>query len=126
MPTQPPARPRRPAVTRAELEALEALVQQSAQDAAEGRRLAAQAATDAAATHALVQAMHGRLMVPQPGQERALLDRMAAVTIDIETGKRSAEALITAGKVLTAIGAIIAAFALVLKLGHFPPEGGAK
>jgi hypothetical protein len=49
--------------------------------------------TRQAETQALVKELHDALMVPQPGQQRSLLERMANVTIGVESGTRTARAV---------------------------------
>lgn len=70
-------------------------------------------------TYKMVAHMHGALMEPQPGHDgRSLVERMAEVTIDIESGKRTAENMVTLAKWFTAIGALVA-FIASLKLGFW-------
>jgi hypothetical protein len=42
-----------------------------------------------AETQKLVKELHDALMVAQPGQDKSLLERMAAVTIGVESGTRT-------------------------------------
>lgn len=61
-------------------------------------------------THKMMAEFHQALMVPQPGQGgRSLLERMATVTVAIETGDRAAESLVKWVKRLVVIGAILVA-----------------
>lgn len=85
MTTRPPSRA---AVTRAEFEALEA---------------------QQAETHRLVANLHRQLAEPQPGHTRSLIDRMAEVTIRVETGERTLSFIVRLGAALAALGAIVAA-----------------
>lgn len=74
------------AVTRAEFERLEA---------------------DLAETKAMVAALHGALMVAQPGHDRPLIQRMGAVVVGIESGDRAAKTIIKAAQIITAIGVLV-------------------
>lgn len=61
-------------------------------------------------THKMVAELHQALMVAQPGQDgKALLERMATVTVAIESGDRAAETLVKWLKRLAAIGAVLIA-----------------
>jgi hypothetical protein len=60
--------------------------------------------TRQAETQALVKELHDALMLPQPGQKRSLLERMAAVTIGVETGTRTARATVLLLGFLAMIG----------------------
>lgn len=51
--------------------------------------------------------LYEALMHPQPGQEKSLLARMANVTLDIESGKRTAKMLIAFATTLAALGAAV-------------------
>ena len=71
--------------------------------------------------HAMLSQLHSALMVPQPGQDgKSLLGRMADVTVDIESGKRSTDNLIGIARRLAAVGAFIAVLAASLKFGEWP------
>jgi 6-phosphogluconate dehydrogenase len=60
--------------------------------------------------HAMLTALTNSLMVAQPGQNgKSLLDRIADVTVQIESGKRTANNLVTFAKWLAALGALGAA-----------------
>lgn len=89
-------------VTRAEVIHLEQTVAGMRVELADARRAAAD-------THAMVQALHQALMRPSPGQERSLLDRMAEVTISIESGGQVSGLLIKLAASLAAIGSLWAA-----------------
>ena len=102
-------------------------VRQSAQaqlDAMKARidGLAKQVAEDAAVrseNHAMLSSLHAALMVPQPGQDgKGLLERMAEVTVDIESGKRTANSIVVLAKWFAAIGAVVGLFASI-KLGFW-------
>lgn len=69
-------------------------------------------------THTMVADMHQALMVPQYGQgDRSLLERMADVTVAIESGDRATESLIKWLKRLAFVGTALGALgALFLKL----------
>lgn len=74
-------------------------------------------------THKMVAALHEALMKPQLGQgDKSLLQRMAEVTVDMESGKRTADNLIALGRRLVAIAAFVAAIAAFLKFGQIPRE----
>lgn len=59
---------------------------------------------------AKIEALFDALMVPQPGQEKSLLDRMASVTIAVEGGKGVGKLAMWFGGVLVAVGGIWAFF----------------
>ena len=61
-------------------------------------------------THEMVAEMHRALMVPQVGHERSLVQRMAEVTIRVETGDRVISLTIRLAAFLAAVGAIVAFF----------------
>ena len=63
-----------------------------------------------AETHAMVADMHRALMVAQPGHTKSLVDRMAEVTIRVETGDRVMSLTIRVAAFLAAVGAIAAFF----------------
>ena len=72
-------------------------------------------------THAMVADMHRALMEPQLGQgDKSLVERMASVTVDIESGKRATDNLIAIAKRLVAVAAFIAMLAAFLKFGQIP------
>ncbi|MES2667412.1 MAG: hypothetical protein V4712_15040 [Pseudomonadota bacterium] len=92
-------RPRAPASRPAPLDDLEALraeVQAASTEAAAARKLAAE-------SNAMIRDLHKALMEPQPGYEHSLLERMATVTIGIESGDRTGRILI---KLIGFLGAI--------------------
>lgn len=102
-----------PKSTAAHIAALEAAVQEAKAEAAEAKAEAAGAKRIAGETHDMVEAIHNKLMNPQPGQKRGLLDRMASVTIDIESGKRT-------GQIIVALVGFAMMIAALLKWGHVP------
>jgi hypothetical protein len=62
-------------------------------------------------THNKVSDMHRALMEPQIGQgSKSLLDRMAEVTIEIESGKMVGKRIVFIAQVCAAVG-VVAAFA---------------
>ncbi len=74
-------------------------------------------------THKMVSDMHRALMEPQLGQgSKSLVERMAEVTVDIESGKRATDNLIAIAKRLVAVAAFVAAIAAFLKFGQMPRE----
>jgi dsDNA-specific endonuclease/ATPase MutS2 len=87
---EPTPRPR--AVTRQELEDIKA-------EARETRRIAQE-------THDMTQELHKALMQPFPGQKESLLDRMASVTINVESGGRVAAMAVKIAAALAALGAL--------------------
>lgn len=89
-------------VTRAEFDLL-------AKSAADMREELSEARKAAADTHIMVQSLHQALLRPSPGQERSLLDRMAEVTINIESGGQVSGFLIKLAATLAAVGSIWAA-----------------
>ena len=72
-------------------------------------------------THAMVADMHRALMEPQLGQgDKSLVERMASVTVDIESGKRATDNIIAIARRLVAVAAFIATLAAIMKFGQFP------
>jgi hypothetical protein len=69
----------------------------------------------------MLRELHDALMKPQPGHEKPLLQRMAAVTIASETGKAAGERVIWAAKVIAAGGAIASGLYAAFRFGH-PPQ----
>jgi hypothetical protein len=69
-------------------------------------------------THTMVAAMHQALMIPQYGHgDKSLLERMADVTVAIESGDQATESLVKWLKRLAYVGATLAALgAAALKL----------
>ena len=85
-------KPRARGVSRAEFEALEERVAAMEKAAME--------------THDKVGDLHKALMEPTPGQTKSLIDRMATVTINVESGGRVASVLIKIAATLAALGVI--------------------
>lgn len=66
-------------------------------------------------THKMLAELHQALMIPQYGHgEKSLLERMADVTVAIESGDRAAENLTKWAKRLAFVGAVLAAVGAVL------------
>ena len=66
----------------------------------------------------MVAVMYHALMEPQIGQgDKSLVERMAAVTVDIESGRRTTDNLISIARRLVAVAAIVASLAAAIKLG---------
>ncbi len=86
-------------VTRAEYEELK-------RSAARAQSAAEKAEAAAKETHDKIADIHKALMVPFPGQDKSLLDRMAVVTINVESGGRVAALAVRIAAVLAAIGAV--------------------
>ena len=61
-------------------------------------------------THKKVSALHAALMEASPGQEKSLLQRMAAVTIGVESGQR-------AGRIVLWIAGALAVFGITIRFG---------
>lgn len=53
-----------------------------------------------------IDAMYSALMERQPGQEKSLLERMAVVTVAIESGQTVGKLIVWGAGVLAAIGSI--------------------
>lgn len=88
-------------------------------DVAELKRQALADAKVRDENHAMLSALHSGIMVPQPGQDgKSLLERMADVTVQIESGKRTANSVVWLAKWFAAIGAIAGLFASV-RLGFW-------
>jgi hypothetical protein len=91
------------------------------EDVAAAARLVAEAETMRVKTFTMVHDMHKALMEPQIGHgDKPLLQRMAEVTVEIESGKRTADGVLYVARWLVAIGAVIAA---LMAWANF---GGAK
>lgn len=74
-------------------------------------------------TNDKVSAMYQGLMVPQPGYDESLLERMAKLTIDVEGGKRTVSNLAGIGRAVAFVGLPMALIAAaLLKLGIWPRE----
>lgn len=98
--------PHNSVVTRAEFEQLKS-------DLHELKLQSELAAGERTKTLQLVSSMHSALMIPSPGQADSLLNRMAKVVINIESGERMTAWILTVAKILAALGVIggaVAAF----------------
>lgn len=73
-------------------------------------------------THSKISALYAALMEPQPGYDHSLLQRMAAVTIAIESGDRTMRTVIQLAKIIGAIATIVAAAVAFVKWGGPPPS----
>jgi hypothetical protein len=74
-------------------------------------------------THKMVSDMHRALMEPQLGQgDKSMVERIAKVVVDIESGQRTTDNLIAIAKRLVAVTAFLAAIAAFLKFGQVPRE----
>ncbi len=68
--------------------------------------------------HKMITDMHNALMVPQHGQDgKSLLERMAEVTVEIESGKRTANSMLSVAKWLVGIAAAVATLTAAIKWG---------
>lgn len=94
--------PRTASVSRKEMDKLAAELADVRAELSDARKAASE-------THAMIQALHQALMKPSPGQEESLLDRMAAVTINIESGGKVSSLLVRFAALLAAVGSIWAA-----------------
>lgn len=92
-------------------------------DVAAAARLVADAETMRVQTFKMVTDMHRALMEPQLGQgDKTMVERIAEVVVDIESGRRTSDNLIAIARRLVAIAAFVAAIAAFLKLGVIPRE----
>ncbi|MES2814478.1 MAG: hypothetical protein V4720_06250 [Pseudomonadota bacterium] len=74
-------------------------------------------------THGMVSEMFGALMRPQIGHgNKSLVERMAEVTVDIESGKRTADNVLSIAKWLVGIAAALALITAFTKFGHIPKD----
>jgi hypothetical protein len=90
-------------------------------DVAAAARLVADAETMRVKTFTMVHDMHQALMEPQMGHgDKPLLQRMAEVTVEIESGKRTADGVLYAARWLVAVGALIAAMVAFAQFGDKP------
>lgn len=70
--------------------------------------------------HKMLSALHSALMIAQPGQDgKSLLERMADVTVEIESGKRTAANMVSIAKWFAAIAAFMAGLT-AMKFGFWP------
>jgi hypothetical protein len=87
-------------------------------DVAAAARLVAEAEDMRVKTFTMVHDMHKALMEPQMGHgDKPLLQRMAEVTVEIESGKRTADGVLYAARWLVAIGAFIAGLITLMQFG---------
>jgi len=91
------------------LAAVEKQLAQIVEDQAQILADQAAAATEREKLLGMVTELHDALLRKQPGQSESLLNRMAAVTINIESGERIGRILVWLAGVLAAVGAVIAA-----------------
>jgi hypothetical protein len=69
-------------------------------------------------THKMVADMHRALMEPQLGHgDKSLVERMADVTVEIESGKRTADGVLTVAKWLVGVAAAVTALGTLVKFG---------
>ena len=80
---------------------------------------AQQAATAKAAkiTADMVQEIHDALMKRTPGHDASFLDRATELLLNVESGSRLFNWVLGAGKIVIAIGAIVAAWVALVKFG---------
>ena len=69
---------------------------------------------------AMIQALHGALMDPQPGYPDSLLERVAKVTLAVETGNAVGNKMIWLAKVVGAISVIAGALYTFTHFGDTP------
>jgi hypothetical protein len=92
-------------------------------DVAAAARLVADAESMRVKTFNMVHDMHQALMEPQIGHgDKPLLQRMAEVTVEIESGKKTADAVLYVARWLVAVAAFVATVAAFLKFGIWPRE----
>jgi hypothetical protein len=84
--------------------ALEKTVAQLVLDAATRDRLDAERDQKAKETHDMVKALSDALLKAQPGHDKPLLDRVAAVTIRVERGEWSIKTLAWLAGLVVVIG----------------------
>lgn len=97
-------------VTRPEFDAMKAAQAQMALSFAELE-------ASHARTAELVRAVHGALMVPQPGHEKSLLDRFATVTNGVEGGERTLRTVVGTFRLVVVILTFLAAIGITIKFG---------
>lgn len=71
----------------------------------------------AAHTQRMVQDLHDAMMVPQPGQEKSLLERMALVTINVENGAHTMRRLGSFARAGMLLLAFLAAVGISVRFG---------
>lgn len=120
-PRKPPADPL--ADLTATVEAMKREQAKIKQDVAAAARLVADAETMRVQTFKMVTDMHRALMEPQLGQgDKTMVERIAEVVVDIESGRRTTDNMIAIARRLVAVAAFVAAIAAFLKLGMIPRE----
>ncbi len=73
--------------------------------------------SELADTRAMVKDLHDALMVAQPGQEKSLLERMATVTLNVESGARTMRNFGAGARAVTLILALLAAIGISFRFG---------
>ncbi len=73
--------------------------------------------SELADTRAMVKDLHDALMVAQPGQEKSLLERMATVTLNVESGARTMRTFGAGARTATLILALLAAIGISFRFG---------
>lgn len=99
--------------SREEFDALMAIAVQAAKDAKEAREQQIEVG-------AMIRDLHAKLLEPQPGHDRSLLDRIAAVTISVESGDRVARMLVRGAQIMAAVGALMGTAWIASKSGAAP------
>ena len=69
---------------------------------------------------AMIQALHGALMDPQPGYPDSLLERVAKVTLAVETGNAVGNKFIWLAKLVGALSVIAGALYTFTHFGETP------
>ena len=105
----------RVAVTRGEIDALERRLDKLATEHVELAAVVKE-------THAMTAAMFAALMKPQHGYDTSLIDRMADVVINVESGQRVAGWGVAVAKWLAAFGVIAGALYALTHFGQVPPQ----
>ena len=68
----------------------------------------------------MVKDLHSALLVPQPGHEKSLLNRMATVTIAIESGDNAGKVIVRVAQIIVAIGTVVSAVWIWRNTGQGP------
>ena len=76
-----------------------------------------------AATANMVKEIHDALMKRTPGHDTSFLDRATELLLNVESGSRLFNWVLGAGKIVIAVGAIVAAWVALVKFGI---TGGGK
>ncbi|NBE05920.1 hypothetical protein [Paragemmobacter ruber] len=98
---------RKGAVTRAEFEAMRAEIAALVETVDAQARQAADAQALRHEDSQKIDRLYQALMVPQPGNEKALVDRVAAVAIAFEVGDQATRWIVRGAQVLAALGVIV-------------------